>query len=423
MNNSIINLNLSATNKEGTKTYYTHLYSPAKDYEIRDALEKIRMISLDNMQMDVEVSYCKHIFEINKMQLDRKDINELNFLAHRIEGLNEIETKAFEAVVAKLRIEKKGQTISVKDFINCTYGLDKVKVIPNVFSYKEIGKMAMENDLLDFIKDVPENARHMLDTVAIGKELVKSEKGALVNGDYIVTTDYVMPEVYDGQTLPYTVGETDWIFRLLVAKAPADENDNTSNCAEWVELPIDNNEIQSIAERHGVSNIGDCVYYDFESAVPQIESDVFNSMSDIKKLNSLASKLKYHAPFDMMKFKAILQAEKPKTIADMIKISDEVWRYQLNSTVERATDFYKSYVKHYLDKRFDTNWINFEVTNIKECEMLLDKLGASVTDYGVISARGRSLYEIVPFKDAEPTENIVSQTDESTGITMGGMNL
>ncbi len=423
MNDSIINLNLSATNKEGNKTYYTYLYLPAKDYEIRDALEKIRMISLNNMQMDVKVSYCKHIFEINKMQLDSKDINELNFLAHRIEDLNEIEAKAFEAVVAKLLIEKKGQTICVKDFINCTYGLDKVKVISNVFSYKEIGKMAMENDLLVFLKDVPENARHMLDTVAIGQELVKSEKGALVNGDYIVTTDYVMPEVYDGKTLPYTVGETDWIFKLLVAKAPLDENDNTADSAEWVEFPIDNGEIQSIAEKHGVSDIGDCVYYGFESAIPQIESEVFNSMSDIKKLNSLASKLKYHAPFDMVKFKAILQAEKPKTIADMIKISDEVWRYQLYSVVEKPTDFYKSYVKHYLDKRFDADWINFEVANVKECNILLDKLGASVTDFGVISARGRSLYEIVPFKDAEPTENIVSQTDQTRGITMGGMNL
>ena len=80
MIDKIINLSLSAKNTEGSETYYSYLYLPAKDYEIRDALEKLRMYPYKGGQMDISVSYCKHIHDINKMQLDCKDIDELNFL-------------------------------------------------------------------------------------------------------------------------------------------------------------------------------------------------------------------------------------------------------------------------------------------------------------------------------------------------------
>ena len=39
------------------------------------------------------------------------------------------------------------------------------------------------------------------------------------------------------------------------------------------------------------ADIGDCVYYDFESVIPQITSDMFDSMEEIDELNTLAQRI------------------------------------------------------------------------------------------------------------------------------------
>ena len=79
-------------------------------------------------------------------------------------------------------------------------------------------------------------------------------------------------------------------------------------------------------------------------------------------------------------------------------------------------------MNHHMDSRFDSEWLDMLLPHNKGKE-LLKRLGASLTDYGVISARGRSLYELVPYREQQTeyfTETDISEDEE---IQMGGMQL
>lgn len=57
---------------------------------------------------------------------------------------------------------------------------------------------------------------------------------------------------------------------------------------------------------------------------------------------------------------------------------------------------FKDYLRHFMDSRFDSRWLDTLLAQ-NEGELLLQKLGATETPYGVISACGRSLYEIASY--------------------------
>ena len=91
-------------------------------------------------------------------------------------------------------------------------------------------------------------------------------------------------------------------------------------------------------------------------------------------------------------------------------------------------------MKIHLAVEFDGDWLNSLYAKA-EGDELLKRLGASLTDYGVISARGRSLYELVPYREQEAKELAVqavtdeklefaeANLDENEGMQMGGMRL
>src|SRR5699024_12546567 len=61
-------------------------------------------------------------------------------------------------------------------------------------------------------------------------------------------------------------------------------------------LPIVKSEADRIANLHNEGCIEDCVYFDFESSIPQITSEIFGDMQDFDKLNALAQHMVYMSP-------------------------------------------------------------------------------------------------------------------------------
>lgn len=79
------------------------------------------------------------------------------------------------------------------------------------------------------------------------------------------------------------------------------------------------------------ADIGDCVYYDFESVIPQITSEMFGSMSDVQTLNKLAAEISIMSETEQVKFKAVLDAENTASIHDALNAAQNLWRYEFTA--------------------------------------------------------------------------------------------
>ena len=412
---------MSVVSIDGAGWYYASLYLPATDYEIRDALERLRMIPKRDTVMTVNVYNCDLISELDEIRLDSNNIEEINYLANRLAALNSDERCVFKAILPKY-INFDEEPLSIKDLINCTFGLEKVSVISHVSSYRELGEFVIENDLSPLVSNVPENARYLLDKHAIGKAQCEANGGVFSDGRYIVTGDYELPKVYDGKTLPFAQDKTDWVFRFLVVGEYNPFSEESVDTGEWIEFTIDKSVADDIAQKHDTGDLEKCRWVEYETTIPQIEEPHFDSDFSFDSLNRLALKIKEMSPSDQIKLKAILSASMPSGIETALKAADSINEFEFENISRDSGTFFKNYIAQKMDAGFDIRWLE-RLNAYIEGDKLLKKLGASATDYGTVSAKGRSLYEIVPFDDEALSENTESQNNGASGISMGGIKL
>lgn len=144
--------------------YYADLELPAMEYEIRDALQRARDFGQTDGYREVSVLNCDLLPALVGVRLDSPTLDEMNFFAKRLDSLNEEERLAFRAVSRRILPENpEDEIISIKDLINCTYGLDRVMIASNVGSDEQLGQFVIDNDLHEDVASVPDNALYLLD--------------------------------------------------------------------------------------------------------------------------------------------------------------------------------------------------------------------------------------------------------------------
>ena len=401
-NRKIMRLELSAEKALNGGYYYAELLLPAADYEIKDAMQKARAVGRENT-VEVSILECDILPELQDIRLDTFSLDELNFLAKRLVSLTDEELPVFYAVTDEVfRAADNDGLVSIKDLINSTYGLDTVPVAHNVSNLSELGRFAFENELLSDIDDIPESAIPFLNAEQIGRVQQKNDKGVFAGNYYIPTVHYERPEVYDGVTLPEEEPKNA-AFLLKVGAYPKSAFSDEAPALHDLCLPADSDEFFNVTEKCGEPEINLCFCYEFYSSIPQITSDMFDSMEEIDELNTLAQRIAAMSESEQVMFKAVLDAENTASIQDALNVAQNLWRYKFTAMPDTADTFFKNYVAENADSRFDSRWLGGLFAR-NEGERLLGRLGATLTDYGVVSARNGQLFEPVPYDEAEAKE-------------------
>ena len=400
-NRKIMRLELSAEKALNGGYYYAELLLPAADYEIKDAMQRTRAVGRENT-VEVSILECDILPELQDIRLDTFSLDELNFLAKRLSFLPNEELPVFYAVTEQIFNDADENPVSIKDLINCTYGLDTVPVAHNVSNLAELGRFAFENDLLSDLDGIPESAVPFLNAEQIGRVQQKNDNGVFEGNLYIPTVHYDRPEIYDGKNLPEEEAENS-VFLLKVGSYPKHSFSAGTPALYDLRLPADSDKLFNITRACGEPEINLCFCYEFYSSVPQITSDIFESMEEIDELNSLAQRITRMSEAEQVKFKAILDTENTASIHDALNVAQNLWRYEFTAEPDTADAFFKKYILENTSTEFDSKWLE-NLLPRNEADKLLGRLGAAVTDYGVISARNGHLFKPVPYDEAEAKE-------------------
>lgn len=396
MQNKTVKIELYKEKPNSTEHFYSSVWLPASDADILDAYHKARVINWLNVGADIRIESCPLLPELVGTRLDSPTMDELNFFAKRLSELREDELTALKAVKSKVLTGDEDELVSMKDLINLTYGLEKVGVYPGISTDEKLGEFVIDNDLHPDIQAIPDQSLYLISRETIGKLHRENEGGIYANGKYVVAGEYEFPEVYDGKTLPNDTSELErWFaFRLEIVKPTADEVEPETT-DDWLFLPADKMEIYAMKNKYGVKRIEDCVYLGFESNIPGINDDDFGDMHKFEKLNSLAYEYMCMSPKDKVKFKAVLEAQDAHGVEKMLNIAQHISKYELDSSVENAEDYFKNYLSRHLDSGFDRRWLDAMLLRNEGCT-LLNRTNATITSYGAVSYYGCPLYENVP---------------------------
>lgn len=411
-----LTIELSHENPLGDGYFYAMLDLPAEEHEIRDAIQRARMIGREDSFRSIAVLNCDAWPELSYYRPDSPTIDELNFFANRIAQMDSSEPAIFRTVAPKVLGSPADDLLSMKDLINCTYGYDEIMVASNIRTDEQLGQFIIENELHDDVNNIPESSLYLLDKAKIGALYRTSLNCDLTDGYAIFAGDYKPPEIYDGKQLPETAVEDWYAFRLQISPPPTEDVSEVEDKAVWITLPMARQAADRIARELGMGSIEECVYLDFESSVQQITADQFGNMQLFDKLNRIAEQLPYLSPFDQMKFKAVLTAEPPMNPDDIADTLANLNKYELNAYVDGDSDFFKRYLEYHLGTGFDHKWLGGLFAK-DEGTRLLERLGATNTEYGVISARDGTLHDLVPYDEVQAKElTTQALTDEKLEV-------
>lgn len=212
-----IRIELSSESRLGWEPFYAVLDLPATAQQIRDARQKARITGREDMTyQSVTMVEFEPLPNLEHIRLDTTSVEELNYLAQRLDSLSDEQFTIYQALFdQRFGNVDFDELLSVKDLINMTYGLDSVMVASNIHNDEQLGQFVIENDLHPDVAAIPDDSLYLLDKRRIGELQRKNEGGVLIEGFYVVTGDYEIPEVYDGKNMfsvprGYTDGFNQW---------------------------------------------------------------------------------------------------------------------------------------------------------------------------------------------------------------------
>ena len=303
---------------------------------------------------------------------------------------------------------------SFEDLLLMTYGLDSVPVY-RCSSLEELGEAMIENDMVEELKELPDEYIDFIDREKIGSLCQDREKGMFIDGYYCV------PSVYEKPDINIEIGEGDkCFFRLRIAPAPIDE-ESTDKLAQWISLPCDREQLDEFSKSFGTDRIEDMVYYDFQSALPMITEEQFGDMDRINELNLLAEKLSELSDYDFIKLKAVMESQEFKEISDAEECINCLDGYGFDMNIRHESVFGKEYLSRNLPTDFNLSVLE-DIDLHDFGSKILKCKGAMLTSYGVIYGKDQDLYSAITVQQeqniTEECEEEMTE-DESQDFNMG----
>lgn len=169
---------------------------PTSQEELQKVFERIGIGSKDEFGNSYEEwfisDYDCYVDGLSSVLGEYSNLNELNYLASKLEELSDSEYDHFQAAM-----QISDYTDSIQDLINLTGNLDIYEVYEEINSYDDLGRYYIEE--LDAMS-IPEHLRNYIDYEAYGRDIALNEIGIFTDYGYVRDTGDTFQEFYDGKT-------------------------------------------------------------------------------------------------------------------------------------------------------------------------------------------------------------------------------
>lgn len=350
------------------------LQLPATENEIKDAFERAR---INNENQHYTMKECRlYGFDLAvDLKAETIDLSKLNYLAKVMSRFSIYEHKQFRGYM-----EKKGLSLlDINSLINNAYNLDKCEIVDGIYDAESLGRMYVDNGMLDWMGSLPKEAWNFLDYKAIGEKIRESEDGLFTEDGYFTCNDKEYAEVYDGEHFPEAFEDDKYIFKLLIESKDGEVKD-------WLVLPASKESKANFLKQLGANSFDDCMLMavqSMESTIPMCIKD----LSQLGLLNSLAHRMRdMERTGELAKYKAVIEGfgctVLDEAIAYANRMQDFVLYPESPSAIEYAKDIYdetfggivpESFSKHFNFASYSVDLMNTEKVAVTEYGVIKDK--------------------------------------------------
>ena len=261
----------------------------------------------DTVKADCKVVEFDSAYNVLKrMEQCTVNVEELNYLAKRLESFDTGEAAQFQAMAHKLEL------FELKDLINLTFCCQQATVITDFSDLAAIGRNHYMN-LHGGSASVDE--LNALDVKETARRLIESGSGTITPYGVVYDNGMKLEQVYDGRCFPCYFYEPKPIAVALASKVELEDTEHIT----WLFLPMEREEIDRALQRAGITDPTD-VWLRLEDTQLPNEVDVLLDMEQesLADLNTLAQATEALSSDAIKKLGAVVALAKPQN-AEQVK--------------------------------------------------------------------------------------------------------
>ena len=351
----------------------------------------------DTVKADCKVVEFDSAYNVLKrMEQCTVNVEELNYLAKRLESFDTGEASQFQAMAHKRDL------FELKDLINLTFCCQQATVITDFSDLAAIGRNHYMN-LHGGSASVDE--LNALDGEETARRLIENGGGTITPYGVVYDNGMKLEPVYDGRFFPCYYYEPNAITVAVISKAePEDTNHIT-----WLFLPMVQEEIDRALLRGGITDSEDVRLRLEDSQLPN-EVDVLLDMEyeNLSDLNELAEATDGLSKADMEKLGAVVMLAEPKSAAQIKNLVESLDLFDFAPGAHTPEEYGKYMIRQSGRFDYDENLDAFYDYEKYGTERMNEEDGM-FTDRGYIAYKG--------YYNMEEVMN----GSQSSHMEMGGM--
>ena len=361
--------------------------------ELLEALEIGGAVKTDCKVEEIDSFYTV----LKRMEMLTVNVEELNYLAKRLESFDDGEAAQFQAMAHKLELSK------LKDFINLTFCCQQTTVITDFSDLAAIGRDHYMN-LHGGSARVDE--LEALDGEETARQLIENGNGTITPYGVAYDNGIKLEQVYDGQFFPCYYYEPNASALALTSKAEPEDTEHIT----WLFLPMAQEEIERALLRGGITDPADVRLRLEDSQLPN-EADVLLDMEyeTLSDLNELAEAADGLSKADMEKLGAVVMLAEPKSAVQIKNLAESLDLFDFAPSAHTPQEYGKYMIQQSGHFDYDENLDAFYDYEKYGTERMNAEDGM-FTDRGYIAYKG--------FYSMEEVMN----SGQSSHMEMGGLS-
>ena len=256
----------------------------------------------DAVKADCKVERIDSFYTVLKRtEMLTVNVEELNYLAKRLDSFDTGEAAQFQAMAHKLEL------FELKDLINLTFCCQQATVITDFSDLAAIGRNHYMN-LHGGSASVDE--LNALDGKGTARQLIESGSGTITPYGVVYDNGMKLEQVYDGRFFPCYYYEPNVITVAVTSKAEPEDTEHIT----WLFLPMVQEEINRALLRGGITDPSEIRLSLEDSWLPHEVLDLLDmNHVDISELNALVQALDEFSDMSIRKYAAAAVMARPHT--------------------------------------------------------------------------------------------------------------
>ena len=337
----------------------------------------------DAVKADCKVEKVDSFYTVLKrVEMLTVNVEELNYLAKRLDSFDTGEAAQFQAMAHKLDL------FELKDLINLTFCCQQATVITDFSDLAAIGRDHYMNLHGGSAKTEELDA---LDGEETARRLIESGGGTITPYGVVYDNGMKLEQVYDGRFFPCYYYEPNAITVAVTSKSELEDTEHIA----WLYLPMEREEVDRALLRGGITDPSEIRLSLEDSQLPN-EVDVLLDMEyeTLSDLNELAAATDGLSKADMEKLGAVVMLAKPKSAAQIKNLAESLDLFDFAPGAHTSQEYGKYMIRQSGHFEYDENLDAFYDYEKYGTERMNEEDGM-FTDRGYIAYKGYTSMEEV----------------------------